>query len=90
MTKDEVISRSKFRAAQIAGAAARIERKLQDMPDDRRAPAWRKRLAEYQLSMECIALAIKTGRMVYVSGATPGENDTVITPPTAGMKLEGK
>lgn len=90
MTKDEVINRSNFRAAQIAGAAARIERKLKDMPDDTRAPGWRKRLAEYALSMECINLTLKTGNMIYVSGAKPGANDTVINPPTAGLKMEGK
>lgn len=90
MTKEEVIIRSKFRAAQIAGAAARIERKLKDMPDDRRAPGWRKRLAEYQLSQECIALTLKTGNMIYVSGAKPSATDTVVSPPAAGMKMEGK
>ena len=90
MTKDEAISRSKFRAAQISGAAARIERKLKDMPDDRRARGWRQRLAEYRLSMECIALTLKTGNMIYVSGAKPSATDTVVSPPTAGMKMEGK
>lgn len=90
MDKAKVIERSNFRAAQILGAAERIKCKLKYMPDDPRADGWRNRLAEYALSMECINLTLKTGNMIYVSGAKPGANDTVIKPPTAGLKMEGK
>jgi hypothetical protein len=90
MNKEQIIQRSQFRAAQIAGSAARIERKLKDLPNDQRAPGWRKRLDEYALSMECINLTLKTGNMIYVSGAKPNATDTVVSPPAAGMKLEGK
>jgi len=90
MNREQVIERSTFRKAQIEGSAARIQKKIDDMPDDRRVPAWRQRMEQYALSVECINLSLKTGSMIYVNGARPTAADTVISPPAANMKLEGK
>ena len=57
------------RLHEIAAARERIERKINDLPDDQRVPQWQARLAEYAVSVKALKLELKTGVAVKIKDA---------------------
>ena len=77
------------RKEEIEYSKARIEKKVKDMPDDKRVPGWKKRLSEYEKSMELIEFTLKTGRPVKLKGEET-ENGVTVNVPAGKLNAEGK
>jgi len=74
------------RKNEIEYSKARIEKKLQDMPNDQRAEGWRKRLSEYAESLRLVNFTIETGRKVLFKGEQ-SEGGVQIDPPAGQMNV---
>ena len=59
-----LLERTEARKSNILKCYDRIANKLKNEPDSVNAEAWKKRLKEYDASLECIEFTLKTG--VYV------------------------
>lgn len=88
--RDLVKFQAERRAGEILYAKERIERRLENNPGDPRAEDLKKRLKEYDESLEIIEFTIRTGRYVTLKGGEPSESDTVVNVPTGNVNLEGK
>jgi len=88
-TKQQVIDRAKKRIEAINYSAKRILIKINDLPDDSRQKAWKKRLAEYTVSLEHLNIELKYGRPFPINGA-PTEGGVSIEVPAGEIKMECK
>lgn len=88
--RDLVKFQAERRAGEILYAKERIERRLENNPDDPRADDLKKRLKQFDESLEIIEFTIRTGRYVTLKGGEPSESDTVVNVPTGNVSLEGQ
>ena len=55
------MTRTLNRKADVEHCYARIEKKIKGSPNDARVPAWKARLAEYDLSLKAINMTLESG-----------------------------
>lgn len=78
------------RADTILKAKAKIEKKLETMPDDPRCEGWKRRLSDYEKSLAVLEFTIRSGRYITLkTGEEPGEDDISIDVPVGGLALQG-
>ena len=87
-TKEQVIERAKSRINSVEYSKARILTKIKDLPNDPRQEAWKKRLTEYEKSLEHLAIELKHGRNFPIKGM-PSENGVSVDIPTGEVKAKG-
>ena len=78
---NKVQEKALYRLNAIPEARKRIEAKIAADPESPKAEGWRKRLAEYDVSIPALEYELKTGRKMQIGG-------TVIEVPPGSIGLE--
>lgn len=81
--------RAQRRLDAIETTSVRINRKIEESPKHPKAKAWKKRIAEYAISIEHLEIELKFGKRFLVGG-TPTGDGVEVALPTGSLAVEGQ